>query len=187
MQLNVAISGTEEIDREFQQFQTELGGKVRGALETVGEDMKFSLARHIDEDVYNAYNPKRYIRRGGNGGLEGQALETRPSIGGAGIDSSVTLDYEPSGAYPEHVDWDDVDGDALIGRIENKTPPYNWEPRGGMKRRPFWQRFVNEMTDGGFLESSFVSALGMFHMGPEERRDLASDGNVVRESGDGDY
>lgn len=180
MELTVRVSGLESIDEDFKAFQAELSAAVRGAMDDVGERMKDALRRHIEQDVYEAYTPEVYQRRSENL-LLGTPLNNMDANAyvwnhGAGL----TLDYLPTGEH-ETRKWSGADGDALVGRIEKKSPPYNWGDEK-VPARPFFQNFVDEMTAQGELGRFFVEAMRAQGIVVED------DGaGVARESGDGEY
>lgn len=118
----------------FDQDIAALEAQVKCALMQAGtalqDDMKVCLHEHIDSDVYGAFEPAAYVRRGDDGGLSDIEKNTRssppPSEFGGGV--TVRLDYTPDGQsdgmgreLTVH-----ADGDSLIGRIEHRTPDYNW-------------------------------------------------------------
>lgn len=174
--LHIKVSGEKEIDAEFQAFQKELAKEVTAAMNDVGSDMQLELASHIQDDVYDAYSPKKYQRRGNGGGLIAQAQTAKIYNHGAG----VSLEYKPSGAH-SNPDWHTADANDLISRIETKDPPYFKRAQAKVPPRPFWQNFVNEMVDGGALEDSFVRAMLM------QGEDVVADGNLTRDANDGVY
>lgn len=180
MELTVKVSGLESIDEDFKAFQAELSAAVRGAMDDVGERMKDALKRHIEQDVYDEYSPKVYQRRSENL-LRGTPLNNMDANTfvfnkGAGL----TLDYLPTGEH-EVKKWSDEDGDDLVGRIEKKSPPYNWGD-DQVPARPFFQNFVDKMTTQGELGRYFIDAMR------DQGVIVEDDGaGVVRESGDGEY
>lgn len=180
MDLSIRISGLESIDEDFKAFQSEVSAAVRGAMDGVGERMKDALKRHIEQDVYEAYTPKVYQRRSENlllgTPLNNMDANTYIFNKGAG----VTLDYLPTGDHAV-AKWSGADGDALVGRIEKKSPPYNWGD-DQVPERPFFQNFTDEMTDGGALARYFAEAM------LEQGVIVEEDGSgVVRDGEDGAY
>ena len=59
-----------KVCNNLQELRSEIMKKVNISLkEYVGEKVKEVMLEHIETDVYNAYEPKTYLRRGNNGGL----------------------------------------------------------------------------------------------------------------------
>lgn len=122
-----------------------------------------------------------------------------------GNNSATTADLKPGNFYydadnprPLKPTSKAVHGDALIRRIETGEG-YDWTaPKYAMKKaakyakehgteetpfppRPFWQRFVDEMTDGNAMETE------IFWKMRENGFDIEMDEGVIREAEDGDY
>lgn len=178
------------LELEFQKwFQTEVRGRIAKGLMGLRDGMRESLAQHIVKDVYNAYQPNQYERRGDGGGLQAQAMNATSHADGSpdGTSYRIYINFAPNGNHPMESDWaeDDVypvHGDDLIGRIEKWNPRYSYRPRHKrLPSRPFWQNFISEMVDDGMAEYLFASA--MRAQGDE----VIEDGAITRESGDGNY
>lgn len=168
-------------------LKSEINPALEKANAAVGEEMRGALVRHLEKDVYpqSIYKPRMYERREYDGGLVGQAAD--PSSTKVFTDSTrATIQFKPSGEHPTVAGWHKVDADDLIGRIEKHYPEYNWLPRKGKKipNRPFWQNFVDEMVDGGRIESVFQIELRSAL--PDGWELDISDG-VTRDSQDGEY
>lgn len=177
-------------------------------LPKVQEDMRDALNRHIEKDVYEAYpKPKRYERRrnGENAlnDLDNPDIFMRSSViatqpygsqnGNGEFSLSAGIYYTPSGKHhvkrwssdtPEEEQYSlgvyNVDGDLLIGRIEDKTPDYNWGD--GVPKRPFWQKFVTELVEDEGISVSVAEALKTAGFDVQMEKD-----DVIREPQDGDY
>lgn len=188
-------------DPDFRNVLNTIVGEIAAALPNVMNNARDTLKKHIDEDVYEAYTPEVYRRRSDNPdmgvSLGAQAYQEPytkvipPAGGNVGGKLVITskLYYNPSGEHKYPI-WSsgsgkrpkwvlNLDGNELISRIEKKSPAYNWG-QDKVPARPFWQRFVDEMVDGGELEKSFVSAMS----GKEK---IVADGNVFEDSFDRDY
>ena len=162
----------------------------KAALLNVKDRMESSLKEHIQEDVYDAYTPHRYRRRSKNENigtplidLEKNAdVHARQNENGS---YQIYLRYMPTGAH-ENAAWSSsgkkgVDGDDLISRIEKNDPAYWWPPKKeSALERPFWQKYVEEMIDGG----GFAEALqqGFASQGYQVTID-----SVTRTPDDGNY
>jgi hypothetical protein len=184
------MAGMGSLEREFQTwFQTELRGRIAKGLMALRDNMRESLAQHVVKDVYNAYQPNMYERRGENGGLQQQALNATSHADGSpdGTSYRIYINFAPNGNHSMESDWAKegvypVHGDDLIGRIENWNPRYSYPPRHKrLPSRPFWRNFVSEMVDDGMAEYFFASAMR------EQGDDVIEDGAIFREPGDGDY
>lgn len=189
--VKVTASGFEEIEQEAKRLFT--ASVARELSNAVYADMKDALQEHIRDDVYAAYTPKEYIRRSKDPSM-GTSL--RASVENESYTQQIGpfdystgevvagLSYEPTGEH-ENWKWTDLDGDKLIGRIEKKEPPYNWEPKKGPKipERQFWQLFVEEMIEGGRFARTVESEL--------KRMRIAEPGDhitgVIRDDADGNY
>lgn len=171
-----------EITQELEQAIADLAPIVQSALEDVGNDAKYLLEEHIQADVYDKFEPREYIRRYGGGGLIDTESNTRipyaiAQTRGAWLKGLMTLRYTPDGSSSQ---WEHpANGDELIGRIESGSG-YEWSRRPGP--RPFWQNFVNELTDGQAFAHAFDNAMSM-RLGA----DYEGSSVVEREAGDGEY
>lgn len=178
------------LDLEFRKwFTTEFQGKMVKGLLGLRDGMREALAQHVIKDIYNAYSPNEYERRGDAGGLQAQALNATSHADGSpdGTSYRIYINFSPNGNHPKEREWAEdgvrpVHGDDLIGRIENWNPRYSYPPRHKrLPKRPFWQNFVSEMVDEGMAEYFFTSAMRA------QGEEVIEDGSIVREPGDGDY
>ena len=167
----------------------ELRTKTAKALKSVRDEMREALSEHVTKDVYDAYDPIQYSRRKLDGGLQGQALDATSHAEGSldGKSYRLYIEFKPNGNHPDEAQWraegvSPVHGDDLIGRIENWNPKYSFPPRNKpLPRRPFWQKFVEEMVDNGAIEYYFAAAMRA------EGENVIEDGGVIREPNDGAY
>jgi len=174
----ININGSGTLAQDLAAFKIELTKRSAAAMDEVGADMQSALAKHIETDVYAAYSPKLYERRGMDGGLVAQAMTAKIYNHGAG----VSIEYKPDGMHPKVPGWNKVHGDDLIGRIEKHSPEYNWLPKNKtIPNRPFWQNFVSEMVDDGTAEYYYAAAMR------RQGEDVTEDGAIVREANDGAY
>ena len=186
--VKIEASGFEAIEKEAKLI---LNAKVgREISNAVYADMKEALEQHIKDDVYRSYYPQEYLRRSENPSLGTSLLksaETAKQIGPfdySTMELVAGLEYEPTGEHDNSA-WYGVDGDLLIGRIEKKEPPYQYEPRKGkgIPKRPFWQMFVEELIEGGRLERTVEAELK--RLGIAEPSDHIT--GVIRDGADGNY
>ena len=200
--LNIGVSGLDTIDADVKAELNKVVTATFEALKDVQADMKESLAAHIQKDVYQAYPrphfPVEYKRRIETGAgtpiidMEknvdpiGPFNRTDANGGGYGtVTITAGIDYNPNGYYVDRPDWSNVDENELIDRIEkgkDAAKPYEWFPKIiSAHKRPFWQKFVTEQTDGNALGDSFVRAMAMRGIV------ISGDATVIREAQDGDY
>ena len=189
LEYTIQVTGLETIDQDWQKIYEEIKDQLQTSSYFLMDSMTDVLTKHINEDVYDVYNPKRYERRKDDPSL-GTPLNSQKNMTGIGPETSSSsigievrtgLEYHPTGEH-DVMEWHTADDDELIGRIENSYPPYDW-PKGVPKRRLFWQNFVEEMIEGGVLESSFMSA-----MAAQGVTDLTATNNTVdRDANDGHY
>ena len=172
----------------FEQDMAALEKQVKYALTQAGtalqDDMRDCLREHIDNDVYNAFDPAAYVRRGDDGGLSDMEKNTRtsppPSEFGGGV--MVQLDYTPDG-QTDGIGREltvHTDGDSLIGRIEHRIPDYDWNRVRYPDDRSFFHNFVQEMVDNGRAEKTLVRAVNA--VAPSWG--VTADGGVIRENDD---
>lgn len=171
----IEVNGPGTLDDDFMAFQTALAKMVSMTIPDIGADMQDALKQRVKTDVYDAYNPIKYKRRGDDG-LGAQAEKAKIYNHGAGL----SIEYKPSGEH-SHANWHTADADELISRIETKRPPYFKRAQRKVPQRPFWYNFVSEMVDDATAEFYFANA--MRRLG----EDIIEDKNVIRETGDGDY
>ena len=158
----------DELNDEFRTELQNIEPRIGSAMAAVASAAKSSLKSHIQSDVYDKWSPTTYIRTGGI--ISDGATETTASS------SRMSLEYTPSGSSEQ---WEHpVSGSALVGRIESGSG-YEWSRHPGA--RPFWQKFVDEMINGG-MATAFDSAMYA------ELGDIYEGGTVVsRDSADGEY
>lgn len=155
-------------------FKGLLAKALKETLQDVSADMQETLKKHIDADVYEKYYPSEYRRRSKNADL-GRPLNdlkanvfspvTEADVINTTVFGQTRFQYLPTGEHTVKK-WSsaavqnnpnfpiNVDGNALISRIEKKEPPYNWG-NNKVPKRPFWKNTVDELIDGGAAASSF--------------------------------
>lgn len=139
------------LDEDLKAIESQIMAAMAAAMPELKKDMADCLAEHVQGDVYEKFDPKTYVRRGEYGGLadiEGSSLFDVRQNG-------VRMIYLPSGES-EQVE-DPINGDALIGRIENRNPDYDWTRKP--RKRPFFTRFLEEMIEDGRAERTLVFAM----------------------------
>lgn len=190
IELKFDVTGQNSLDAEFRGFQALLASGMKKSLQEVNAQMQAALKEHIVQDVYHAYTPRVYERRSQNPGLGTPLSDLNANVGFSvtevqihekGVGGQTRFLYKPTGDHANSA-WSGTDGDALIGRIERKDPPYKWGNRK-VPMRPFWQNFVDEMVDAGKAEEFFVDGMNFY----APQLEVEAGGGVERESSDGDY
>lgn len=185
LSIRVTASGFDKLEEDAKAILS--APKIQAQItEAVNEYARNALADHVQSDVYDGpYQPREYLRRSDTPvygkSLKQSAYEAKgigPADGGNWV---AGIDYEPTGEHANY-EWDTADGDRLIGRIEHKSPMYTYYPKfGHIPDRPFWTNFVEEMIEGGGFDEAVITAL------QEQGFEIESAGDVIRESGDGNY
>lgn len=184
LSISIEATGFDELEKEVLRSSL-TGAQAKQLASAASNKMKEVLARHVEDDVYNGgYYPRMYLRRSDypqyGKSLKEQALEAKtlpPVQGGTYV---AGIEFVPSGEH-ENYEWDTADGDALIGRIEHKSPMYTYYPKNGfIPDRPFFAQTVEELIDGGVLDD--VVAQSLRDMGYEVIQE-----GVIREPDDGKY
>lgn len=152
--MNISLSASVTgLDEDVAGIEGRFLAAMKNAMPALREEMALCLAEHVQGDVYEKFTPKEYVRRGEYGGLMDIDANARFDV----RDNGVRMIYLPSGES-EQVDADQqLDGDALIGRIENKKPDYDW--RRKPPKRPFFTNFLGEMIEEGRAERALVDGI----------------------------
>lgn len=177
MEMVGAFSGLEE---DLAALETEVKNAFRASRKALADDMRSCLEDHIEADVYDEFQPQKYVRRRDSGGLSDMQANTTvysdERLGGM----ELTLLYQPDGRRDGEGNEIEnaVSGDDLVNRIEKKDPEYNW--RRKPKKRPFFRNFVEEMIEGRRAEDTLVAAMNA----ADPALEIAADGDMTRESED---
>ena len=175
--MNIPLSATVTgLDEDISALEKEIANAMAAAMPELKKDMANCLAEHVQGDVYEKFEPSEYVRRGESGGLidiDGSSFFDVRRNG-------VRMIYLPSGESEQVKDENQIDGDALIGRIENKRPEYDWRRKPG--KRPFFTKFVTEMVEDGRAERTLVDAMNRTAPTLDVRTDGAS---TVRDGDEG--
>ena len=192
------FTGIDDFDAQLRGFLNTLINEIRDASETAIDDARDVLKKHITQDVYKAYSPTAYKRRSDDSAMgtplsdmDAYSKIIKPAGGNVSGNLVVTsrLFYNPEGGH-KVAKWssksakkgkgvNNVDFNDLIGRIEKKSPAYNWG-QDMVPPRPFWQNFVDDMVTNELLEKRFVEAL-------KGSENVVADGNIVEDSFDREY
>lgn len=177
MEMVGTFSGLRE---DLAALEAEVENAFRASRKALADDMRSCLEDHIEADVYDEFQPQKYVRRRDSGGLSDMQANTTvysdERLGGM----ELTLLYQPDGSRDGEGSKIEnaVSGDDLVNRIEKKDPEYNW--RRKPKKRPFFRNFVEEMIEGRRVEDTLVAAMNA----ADPALGLAADGDVTRESDD---
>ena len=167
------LTGADSISKEYKAFNTNVFKATQAGLTAVGSELTKQLQRHIQQDVYSAYTPSSYIRRGANGGIiDSKYMKTSQR------QMSVELNYEPHGYNPRYPTSAYVDGDKLINAIENSE--YTWGGTDNIPERHFWNNFVDEAVGAhGWAEKLFVRSMNQAQPDLQIKHDgrIESDGS----------
>ena len=202
--MSLGIEMKVEAKEDFNQIAKEVekdlqrqlyGGAVAAVNEAVVAELREILRRHIRDDVYGRYTPQgemKYLRRSEHQGLGTSLRESADEDHAKSIFNMKSggvwesgICYEPTAEH-ENAEWSDPDlePDRLISRIENKDPPYHFEPKKRkIPKRPFWQNFVEEMIEGGQFARTVEEILK--EKGIAEPGDVIS--GIIRDESDGNY
>ena len=152
--MNISLSaGVTGLDEDIAQIEARFRAAMRNAMPALKEEMTVCLAEHVQGDVYEKFTPKEYVRRGEYGGLADIDANARFEM----RDNGVRMIYLPSGESEQVAPEAQLDGDSLIGRIENKRPDYDW--RRKPSKRPFFTIFLGEMIEEGRAERAMVDGI----------------------------
>ena len=137
----VTISGEDTLTNDLNNFLLELRDPIKTGLSSVADGFTHSLDKHIEGDVYDAYQPKRYPRRAFNESL------MSPKYKHISVhDLSLSFQYEPMGFHRGKMkdmmgaEWDpnihkwvvmDRATDSIISEIENPEDPIKPKPVHG--------------------------------------------------------
>ena len=155
--LKVTISGLETIDDDINAFMPRVDKATTAGLKAVASDMKANLKKHIQEDVYDAYSPVKYIRRHESGGMISDNTMSY-AIGRSSLIFEYAHPTSPSYWKSGVKHWYDYDdGDDAIKAIQSGEGYPTATPDAG--ERPFWSNFIKEFFEGGMAEVSFVAGM----------------------------
>ena len=157
-----------EVKQEFEKLMTWIDAAIPGVLQRTGEQMREDLRRHIQDDVYDQWNPTRYLRRADNPSLGTPLIDVDTNVNIEVKGHTLVLDYEPDGynsAYVAGKDYIPLNGNALIATIErgqfgvresNADLVYDWQK---VPPRPFFSNFLQEEIDGQQAARYFSEAM----------------------------
>lgn len=170
------LTKVDSVTKDYLDFYKKVQNAMQAGLTAVGSEMTKQLQKHIQDEVYDAYTPKSYMRRIDYG-------SGTPIISPKNMDlqfgkMSLTFSYEPNGRNARYPDSDYVDGDELINAIENSD--YTWNGTEDIPKRHFWNHFVDDMVGAsGQAEQVFVKGMNTAQPDLQARADgnMHTDGN----------
>lgn len=164
----VDIKGLDTLEKDYNEEETNIKKQIPKALGIVGNEMVNNLQEHVTKDVYDKYEPYVYERRIGRTG-QYAPIESQEYIDYNLSDNTLTFSYEPQGAHWVERWSNKHNGDNLIVSIQTGDLAGNAPPR------PYWNRFVSEMENGGIL-SSFATGMKPYTL-QTEGKDVVFAGN----------
>lgn len=130
-------------------FNAKLDAAIGQAMENdVATMVRVALATAVQTEVYDAYQPHMYERRGPeDGGLQSQSKDV------------MVATYDPATMTLEVQDMSrDDDTGRLIAPVVESGEAYQY-PWKGQKARPFHERAQEDVVESGWFEGALVSAL----------------------------
>lgn len=160
----------EDLKKEHENIKKQ----VDYALLDVGVELQSDLRERLFQDWYKRYTPNQYERRTDDNSL-GIPLGGDENFEIYVKRQTLEFSYEPTGhhANPE---WSERNGDNLISWIQaehNYAEEENGEIIQTIPSRPFWNNFVDEIMDGGFM-GKFIKAMSpKYNVIPDGTEDLS--------------
>jgi len=122
------------------------------AQDEVSKEIKNTMKKHIESDVYNKYTPTYYDRRRENDGLLDESnINVNVKDNGNGVSIVTTNETTGNEAYSTA----NLVGEYIVETIETGEG-YNWKRHP--EARPFIENTVKELQDGA-LEKALKDGL----------------------------
>lgn len=146
-----------KVCKNLQELRNEIMKRVNASLkEDVGEKVKEIMLEHIETDVYNAYEPKTYSRRGDDGGLsDPDNIVVQREYDGAVSIENVTVGREFYFQDREAIRSDNADS-PLAPIIETGKGYDYWNKSFP---RPFVKNTVEEIVQDKIIENTLKEGL----------------------------
>ena len=129
-------------------FNTELDAAIGRVMENdVAVIVRVAMANAVETEVYDAYTPVAYWRRGDYGGLIDQSPE------------NMVAEYDPENMLltVQNMNRDDDTGRLVAPVVESgKGYQYRWS---GQKPRPFHNVAQKNVVEDGWFEGALLSGL----------------------------
>lgn len=129
---------------EFQTLMQDAENKTQGVMHDSIDDFKKTVSQHVHSDVYPEYTPKRYSRRGDNGGL---SSPDNYEVTEGHLELTLNNKTASGSPYGYSIDITDV--------VEEGNG-YGWR---GIPARPFMDKALEEFAHE-ILEPRIKEALG---------------------------
>lgn len=149
--------------KTYSELEALLKKKIANAMVKEGKFVKEKVQEHIQEDVYNKYNPKVYER---TGELEDSVISTDPKIKGDVIEVEVKHDYDKINSYPpnQHYsvvkDYEPKDVSEWIPYLVAKGETYPlWGEDVYTKPRDYIENTKAELRESGEHIQKFIQYL----------------------------
>lgn len=150
--VDIKIDGIESIQHDYDEFNVKVRRASNYGLKAVASELTPCLKKHIEIDVYDAYEPQDYLRRYDNPQY-GRSIHSDKNVEwnlrymGNG-EQSLEFAYTPNGRNTHYLDSPYyTDGDSIIDAIQRDSG-YLWVGSIGAKR-PFWNLFVQDVLRQG--------------------------------------
>ena len=131
------------------QFSADLDRAIQYAMENdVASAVRVSLAEAVETEVYDAYDPHMYIRRGPmDGGLQDQSPDNM----------EATYDPQTRTLEVQDMSRDEKTG-RLVAPVVESGEGYRF-PWDGQRPRPFHKRAQEIVVESGWFESALQAGL----------------------------
>lgn len=189
------VSGVETFSQEVNDFAKGVQDKIPAALRIIGANMIKSLQKHIETDVYGAYEPISYPRRFLFPQF-GTSIHDEKNMDVSVAGNMLIFAYTPTGAHTglmkDTLNWDGdsasfsgneplkphpANGDELIAIIETGTG-YDWDC--DVPSRPFWTNFAEEQKSDQIM-LHFIAGMSPYKV-EKNGEDVLFDGSEYVDS-----
>ena len=149
--LDISLKWEKSLNQDFEEIIEKKDKAVTAGLKIVLSDFVTSLQSHVQEDVYNAYAPKKYVRTNEMINPENMQGSVKENVLSFNYEFSTEMTNANHGNYYENSD------DVIRAIQDGKNYPW------GVKIEPrlFWDKFVSEQLIGGQAEKSLVNGMNL--------------------------
>lgn len=171
--IGLRISGIESIQSDYDEFNVKVRRASNYGLKAVASELTPCLQKHIETDVYDAYEPQDYLRRYDNPQY-GRSIHSDKNMEwnlrymGNG-EQSLEFTYTPNGRNTHYLDSPYyTDGDSIIDVIQ-RSSGYLWTDGDNIPKRPFWNLFIQDVLRQG--DEWFVHGFNSLEQSLQARSD----------------
>lgn len=171
--IGLRISGIESIQSDYDEFNVKVRLASNYGLKAVASELTPCLQKHIETDVYDAYEPQDYLRRYDNPQY-GRSIHSDKNVEwnlrymGNG-EQSLEFTYTPNGRNTHYLDSPYyTDGDSIIDVIQ-RSSGYLWTDGDNIPKRPFWNLFIQDVLRQG--DEWFVHGFNSLEQSLQARSD----------------